>query len=395
MKNSENLLQHLQSIFQQQFDAKATHAFFAPGRVNLIGEHIDYNGGHVFPCALNVGTYALVRVREDKRLRMYSDNFSALGVLDLPLNALLYDEKNDWANYPAGVFKMMLDDGAPIEHGLDILFFGDIPNGAGLSSSASIELVTAVLVNHMFELNWPQIELVKLSQRAENQFNGMNCGIMDQFASGMGRAMHAMQLNTHTLDFQYVPLDLGAEHTLLIANTNKRRELSDSKYNERRAECDAALAALQTVLPIKALCELSLQQFEHHADVMTNTTQRQRALHAVAENQRTLEAVNVLKSGDIAAFGRLMNASHVSLRDLYEVTGEHLDALVDAAWTHGAVGARMTGAGFGGCTVMIVKTHALHTFKAQVNSDYQAKTGLSATFYDVSIGEGARFLGAV
>ena len=392
--SSEQFLNTLNNHFLTQFKSPATDVFFAPGRVNLIGEHIDYNGGHVFPCALDVGTYALMRRRDDRLLRLFSDNFADKGVVELSLDAIVYDAANDWANYPAGVFKIMQDKGVRMSHGADILFFGNIPNGAGLSSSASIELATAVLVNHVFALNWPQIELVKIGQQAENQFNGMNCGIMDQFASGMGRAAHAMLLNTNSLDYQHVPMDLGDEHVLLIANTNKRRELSDSKYNERRAECDAALLALKRVLPISALCELSLEQFHAHAHLIENTTQRQRALHAVSENQRTLEAVNVLQKGDLKAFGALMNASHVSLRDDYAVTGEHLDALVNAAWQHGAVGARMTGAGFGGCTVMLVSADHVDEFKAKVSTDYTAATGFVTTFYDVRIGDGACYLGA-
>lgn len=392
---SKEFLETLNRHFLAQFASPATDVFFAPGRVNLIGEHIDYNGGHVFPCALDVGTYALMRRRDDRLVRLFSDNFADKGIVELSLDAIAYDAANDWANYPAGVFKIMQDKGACMAHGADILFFGNIPNGAGLSSSASIELATAVLVNHVFALNWSQIELVKISQQAENQFNGMNCGIMDQFASGMGRAAYAMLLNTSSLAYQHVPLDLGDDHVLLIANTNKRRELSDSKYNERRAECDAALLALQKTLPIGALCELSLAQFHEHAHLIENSVQRQRALHAVSENQRTLEAVKVLQQGDLKAFGALMNASHVSLRDDYAVTGEHLDALVNAAWQHGAVGARMTGAGFGGCTVMLVSADQVDDFKAQVGADYTAATGFVATFYDVRIGDGARFLGAV
>ena len=392
--SSEQLLETLNNDFLTQFKSPATDVFFAPGRVNLIGEHIDYNGGHVFPCALDVGTYALMRRRDDRLLRLFSTNFADKGIVELSLDAIAYDVANDWANYPAGVFKIMQDKGASMACGADILFFGNIPNGAGLSSSASIELATTVLVNHVFALNWPQIELVKIGQQAENQFNGMNCGIMDQFASGMGRAAHAMLLNTNSLAYQHVPLDLGDDHVLLIANTNKRRELSDSKYNERRAECEAALLALKSSLSISALCELSLEQFHAHAHLIENAVQRQRALHAVSENQRTLEAVGVLQQGDLNAFGALMNASHVSLRDDYAVTGVHLDALVNAAWQHGAVGARMTGAGFGGCTVMLVPADHVNEFKAQVSADYAAATGFVATFYDVRIGDGARFLGA-
>ena len=280
-------------------------------------------------------------------------------------------------------------------HGLNILYAGDIPNGAGLSSSASIELATAVLLRDVFGFERTQVQLVQLSQQAENQFNGMNCGIMDQFAVGMGRADHALLLNTATLAYKEVPVDLGAQYTLQIANTNKRRELADSKYNERRAECESALADLQTVLPINALCELTLAQFEQHADVVKNELPRKRARHVIGDNQRTLQAVTALQAGDIGTFGQLLNASHRSLRDDFEVTGAHLDALVQAAWDHGAVGARMTGAGFGGCAVMIVCTAELDSFKQNVAQQYQSVTGMAPTFYDVRIGDGARMLESV
>ena len=385
-------LTQLKQQFQGYFNEAASYVAFAPGRVNLIGEYTDFNGGYVFPCALGNGTYALASKRTDRMVRVVSVNFESVGIIEFALDDLAFDKQRHWANYPAGVFAMLMADGVRFAHGLNILFAGDIPNGAGLSSSASIELVTAVLLREVYGFERTQLQLVQLSQRSENQFNGMNCGIMDQFASGMGRADHALLLNTATLDYQTVPVQLGEQYTLLIANTNKRRELADSKYNERRAECEAALADLQTVVPIKALCELTVAQFAQHEHVIQNDLARQRARHVVGDNQRTLQAVSALTSGDIATFGQLLNASHRSLRDDFAVTGEHLDALVQAAWDHGAVGARMTGAGFGGCSVMIVRTDELEAFKQNVAQQYESATGMAPTFYDVRIGDGARML---
>ena len=378
--------------FQKHFKESPSHIAFAPGRVNLIGEYTDFNGGYVFPCALSNGTYALASKCDDRVVRVVSVNFESAGIIEFPLDALVYDKQRHWANYPAGVFAMLMQDGASFAHGLNILYAGDIPNGAGLSSSASIELVTAVLLRDVFGFERTQVQLVQLSQQAENQFNGMNCGIMDQFAVGMGRADHALLLNTATLAYKEVPVDLGEQYTLLIANTNKRRELADSKYNERRAECESALADLQKIVSIQALCELSSEQFTQYQHIIQNDLARKRARHVIGDNQRTLQAVTALQAGDISTFGQLLNASHRSLRDDFEVTGEHLDALVQAAWDHGAVGARMTGAGFGGCTVMIVRTAELDSFKQNVAQQYQAATSMTPKFYDVRIGDGARIL---
>ena len=386
-----NLIE-LKQQFTQYFNAVPSHIAFAPGRVNLIGEYTDFNGGHVFPCALSNGTYALASRRTDRIVRVMSVNFEQLGVIEFALDGLAFEPQRHWANYPAGVFAMLMAEGVDFEQGLNILFAGDIPNGAGLSSSASIEMVTAVLLRDVYGIERTQLQLVQLSQQSENQFNGMNCGIMDQFAVGMGRVAHALLLNTATLDYQTVPVDLGAQYTLLIANTNKRRELADSKYNERRAECEAALADLQKVVSIQALCALNAEQFAQYEHVIENDLARQRARHVIGDNQRTLQAVTALQAGDISTFGQLLNASHRSLRDDFGVTGAHLDALVQAAWDHGAVGARMTGAGFGGCTVMIVRTAELESFKQNVAQQYQAATGMLPTFYDVRIGDGARML---
>ncbi|MCR2823005.1 galactokinase [Lederbergia panacisoli] len=363
--------------------------FFAPGRVNLIGEHTDYNGGHVFPCALDIGTTLLARKRDDNLLRFYSMNFPDIGVIESRLDNLLYEEKDDWANYPKGVLDVFQKEGISLPLGVDLLFYGNIPNGAGLSSSASIELATGVMLNELFELKIDQVQLVKYAQKAENEFVGVNCGIMDQFASGMGKEGHAILLDCQTLEYTYSPLQLS-DHVLVIANTNKRRGLADSKYNERRSECERALAQLQTELDIQSLGDLTVDEFEAHKYIIENETDRKRAKHAVSENARTLVAVEKLNEGDLEAFGKLMNASHLSLMKDYEVTGEELDALVEAAWNEDVLGARMTGAGFGGCTINLVNKEKLDDFIKNVGDAYEEATGLKADFYVVGIGDGAR-----
>lgn len=382
----------LKDKFYEIFGEKESRSFFAPGRVNLIGEHTDYNGGHVFPCALDFGTYAEVKLREDKNIRAYSMNFESLGIVEFSLDKLVNEEKDDWANYPKGVIKIFKDKGYKIEKGMDILFFGNIPNGAGLSSSASIELATSVVLKGLFNLDIDMIEMVKLSQKAENEFIGVNCGIMDQFAIGMGKKDSAILLDCDTLEYNYAPVILK-DSSIVIANTNKRRGLADSKYNERRSECERALGNLQTKLKINSLGELSIEEFEANKDLIENPTDRLRAEHAVYENQRTLAAVEKLNKGDIEAFGKLMIDSHNSLRDKYEVTGTELDTMVEAALKQeGVLGSRMTGAGFGGCTVSIVKNESLEKFKEEVSKEYGAKTGLKADFYVANIGDGAREL---
>lgn len=380
----EKMLKGFMEIFGGQ--AEDVAVFFAPGRVNLIGEHIDYNGGYVFPCALDFGTYAAVRKRDDNQLNFATLNFDLR--VHVTTDDLVYEEKDDWTNYPKGVIKMFQNKGHVIG-GFDILYFGNIPNGAGLSSSASLEVLTAVVINDLFGCNENMVEMVKLSQKAENQFVGVNCGIMDQFAVGMGKKDHAILLDCNTLDYTYAPLVLeGAK--IVIGNTKKRRGLADSKYNERRGECEAALAALQTVVDIKNLCDLDEATFKANEHVITNPLQRNRAEHAVLENVRTKRAVTALNDGDIQLFGQLMNASHTSLKDLYEVTGFELDTMVEEAWKiEGTIGARMTGAGFGGCTVSIVKDEAVETFIEQVGKNYEAITGLQPEFYVANVGCGA------
>ena len=379
----------LRSKFNEVFKKEKLY-FFAPGRVNLIGEHTDYNGGHVFPCALSFGTHCVFCKRDDKKVRLYSLNFPEKGIIDADLSSISYDKKQDWANYPLGVIKTLQNHGYNINQGFELMFWGDIPNGAGLSSSASIELATAVAMNKVFNLYIPQVELVKFCQEAENKFVGMNCGIMDQFAIGMGKEGCAVLLDCNTLNYEYAPLDLKGV-SIVIMNTNKRRELADSKYNERRAECERALKELQRKLPIKSLGDLSIDEFEKNKELITNPTDRKRAKHAVYENQRTLQAVERLKAGDLKTFGKLMNESHISLRDDYEVTGKELDTLAEAAWQQpGVLGARMTGAGFGGCAIALVQDADVKHFIDNVGKIYREKTGLQADFYIASVGGPAR-----
>ena len=385
-------MKHLEQKFQEVFGAPAEKQFFAPGRVNLIGEHTDYNGGNVFPCAIDKGTYGLVKKRNARKFRMYSENFADLGVMEFTLDELTNDKKHDWANYPKGVIKMFLEAGQKIDSGFDILFSGNIPNGAGLSSSASIEMLTAIVLKDLFHLSIDPVEMAQLGKKTENLFIGVNSGIMDQFAVAMGKKDHAILLDCNTLKYAYVPVVLKDE-VIVIANTNKRRGLADSKYNERRAECDEALAELQTKLPIKALGELSIEQFEANKDLIKSPVRQKRAKHAVYENQRTLKAQKELSAGNLAEFGKLMNQSHISLRDDYEVTGVELDTLVALAWEQpGVVGSRMTGAGFGGCTVSIVKKDKVDDFIKNVGEAYKNKIGYAADFYIASVSDGAKKL---
>lgn len=367
--------------------------FFAPGRVNMIGEHIDYNGGHVLPVALEIGTYAIARKRDDKKLKLYSSNFSDKGTIEADLENLSYKKDQDWANFPIGIFEYMQKERG-FDYGLDIFFEGNIPNGAGLSSSASIELVTAVLVNEIYQLGVSTLELVKLSQTVENQFIGVNCGIMDQFAVGFGQEGHAILLDCQTLDYRYTPFEL-ADSAIVIANTNKKRGLADSAYNERRSTCETALEKLQQELPISYLADMSPEQFEEHKGLLTEEEEK-RVRHVVTENHRTVKAIEILEQGNLEEFGKLMKASHVSLRDDYEVSGKELDALAEAAWEQeGTIGARMTGAGFGGCTVNIVKNEDVNAFIEQVGKKYKDKIGYEATFYIVNAGGGAREITAL
>ena len=382
----------LEQKFKEVFGKDAEQQFFAPGRVNLIGEHTDYNGGNVFPCAIDKGTYGLVSKRADRTFRMYSENFADLGVMEFTLDELVNDKKHDWANYPKGVIKMFVEEGFKIDSGFDFLVSGNIPNGAGLSSSASIEMLTGIVLKDLFHLSIDPIAMALLGKKVENLFIGVNSGIMDQFAIAMGKKDHAILLDCNTLKYDYVPVVLKDE-VIVIANTNKRRGLADSKYNERRAECDEALAELQTKLPIKALGELSIEEFEANKDLIKSPIRQKRAKHAVYENQRTLKAQKELSAGNLAEFGKLMNQSHISLRDDYAVTGVELDTLAALAWEQpGVVGSRMTGAGFGGCTVSIVKKDKVDDFIKNVGEAYKNKIGYAADFYIAAVSEGARKL---
>ena len=382
----------LEQKFKEVFGKDAEQQFFAPGRVNLIGEHTDYNGGNVFPCAIDRGTYGLVSKRADRTFRMYSENFADLGVMEFTLDELVNDKKHDWANYPKGVIKMFVEEGFKIDSGFDFLVSGNIPNGAGLSSSASIEMLTGIVLKDLFHLSIDPIAMALLGKKVENLFIGVNSGIMDQFAIAMGKKDHAILLDCNTLKYDYVPVVLKDE-VIVIANTNKRRGLADSKYNERRAECDEALAELQTKLPIKALGELSIEEFEANKNLIKSPIRQKRAKHAVYENQRTLKAQKELSAGNLAEFGKLMNQSHISLRDDYEVTGVELDTLAALAWEQpGVVGSRMTGAGFGGCTVSIVKKDKVDDFIKNVGEAYKNKIGYAADFYIAAVSEGARKL---
>ncbi|MCY8808164.1 galactokinase [Bacillus atrophaeus] len=366
--------------------------FFAPGRVNIIGEHTDYNGGHVFPCALTIGTFAAVSQRKDRLVRMFSENFKETGVKEFKLDDLRYNKDDDWANYPKGVIFEFQQRGYAIPNGFDIAFSGNIPNGAGLSSSASIELLMAVVLQTYFHPELNALHLVKMAQHAENTFIGVNCGIMDQFAIGMGKKGHAMLLNCDTLSYEYSKLDVSGL-SLVIANTNKKRSLAGSSYNARRQECQEALRDLKTELEIASLGELSPSDFDSYAHLIQNKTNRRRAKHAVYENDRTIKTAEMFKKNKLDEIGSLMKESHLSLKNDYEVTSPELDELAYAAWSHeGVIGSRMTGAGFGGCTISIVKDQAVEDFIEKAGVAYKERTGIKADFYVADIGEGAREL---
>ncbi|MCR5427031.1 MAG: galactokinase [Lachnospiraceae bacterium] len=385
----EQLLEKFAGVFG---DAEGAKVYFAPGRVNLIGEHTDYNGGHVFPCALTIGTYGVARKRSDRKLRFYSLNFEGLGVIESSLDDLKPYKEADWTNYPKGVIWAFGEKEMKAEQGLELLLFGNIPNGSGLSSSASVEVLTGFILRDLFGFDVTNQDLALIGQYSENRFNGVNCGIMDQFAIAMGKKDHAIFLDTATLEYTYAPIRLE-DAKIVIACSNKKRGLGDSKYNERREECETALKELQSMVDVKSLGELDEATFEKFAPMIKDANRVRRARHAVYENQRTLEAVEALKNGKIKVFGQLMNASHVSLRDDYEVTGIELDTLVEAAWkVPGVIGSRMTGAGFGGCTVSIVKESAIEEFIRVVGETYRGRIGYDADFYVVEVGDGPRVL---
>lgn len=378
-------------MFAELFgDSEGARFYFSPGRVNLIGEHTDYNGGHVFPCALTLGTYGAARKREDNKIHFYSMNLDSFGVVEASLDDLTNKKEYNWANYPLGVVWAFKEKGHTITSGFDMVIWGNIPNGSGLSSSASLEVLTGVILTDLFEIkDLSMTDLALIGQYSENNFNGCNCGIMDQFAVAMGKKDHAIFLDTSDLSYEYAPCVLdGAK--IVITNSNVKHSLVDSAYNDRRNECAAALKALQSELDIQALGDLTPEEFEAHKSLIKDEIQLQRAKHAVYENQRTIDAVTALKAGDIESFGKLMNQSHISLRDDYDVSCEEIDILVDLAWKiPGVLGSRITGGGFGGCTVSIVKDESIDTFIETIGKTYLEKVGHEAEFYTVDIGDGA------
>ncbi|MEY8662184.1 galactokinase [Ligilactobacillus faecis] len=384
--------EELQQRFKAIFGKEAEGTFFSPGRINLIGEHTDYNGGHVFPCAITLGTYGAAAKRDDQRLRFYSENFATEGIIEVDLADLHFDKADKWTNYPKGMIHFLKEAGHQIEQGLDVYVNGNIPNGSGLSSSASLELLMGVIAEKLFDLKLDRLDLVKIGMKTENDFIGVNSGIMDQFAVGMGQKDQAILLDTNTLEYELVPLDLK-DNVIVIMNTNKRRELADSKYNERRSECETALAELQKGVTVDSLGALDEQTFDEYSYLVADGARLKRARHAVFENQRTLKAREALQADDLEKFGRLVNASHVSLEHDYEVTGKELDTLAHTAWQQpGVLGARMTGAGFGGCGIAIVNKEQVEAFKENVGKVYEEKIGYAPAFYIAEIADGTKQL---
>ena len=382
----EKLIQQFQELYKGEGEIRS---YFAPGRVNLIGEHTDYNGGHVFPCALTLGTYGIVRSRSDRKLRFYSANFERLGVIETSLDELVPDPKANWTNYPKGVMWAFEKRGYKLTHGLDILIYGNIPNGSWLSSSASLEVLTGVILKDTYGFDVSMVDIALIGQDSENNFNGCNCGIMDQFASAMGKKDHAIFLDTNTLHYEYAPVVLE-DAKIVITNSKVKHSLVDSAYNDRRNECETALKELKAAVKIESLGELTEEEYEAHKDVIKDAVRQKRAKHAVYENQRTIRAVEALKNQDVELFGKLMNASHESLRYDYEVSCKEIDILVDLAQAMpGVLGSRITGGGFGGCTVSIAKNDAVDTFISEIGKTYQEKVGHEAEFYVVDIGDGA------
>ena len=383
----------LLKTFKEKFGARGDiREYFAPGRVNLIGEHTDYNGGHVFPCALTLGTYGVARKRKDNKLRFYSMNMEKRGVMYSTINKLVPERGAGWTNYPKGVMWAFAERGMRMDCGLDLMIWGNIPSGSGLSSSAALEVLTGLILKDMYGFDVSMTDIALIGQYSENNFNGCNCGIMDQFTSAMGKKDHAVFLDTNTLEYEYAPVVLE-DAQIVIVNSKVKHSLVNSAYNDRRNDCEEALRELQTVVDIKALGELTEEQFEEYKSAIKSDVRMRRAKHAVYENQRTIKAVAALKAGDIETFGKLMNETHVSLRDDYEVSCEEVDVLVDIAWaTKGVLGSRITGGGFGGCTVNIVKNNAVDAFVEKIKKEYPEKTGHDAEIYFASIGEGARKL---
>lgn len=362
--------------------------YFAPGRVNLIGEHIDYNGGHVFPCALNTGNTAVVRQRDDRKLRFFSANYPRLGILEASLDDLV-KRSESWTNYVKGVIWGLEKRGMSVTKGFDLYIYGNIP-GSGLSSSAAMEVVVGTMLKDYYGFDLTPVDIACIGQEAENGFIGMNCGIMDQFASAMGKRGQAIFLDTATLEYQYVPLRLeGCK--IVVTNSNKPHSLVSSHYNERRQECEKALSDLQKALPVSALCQLTPEQFEANKSLIADPLCRMRAKHAVYEEDRTKKAVKALMANDLVTFGRLLNESGDSLRYDYDATCPEIDALVEEARKQeGVYGSRETGGGWGGNTVSIVREDCVEAFRRNVTEAYRERTGLRCSVYELEVGDGGR-----
>ena len=384
--------ENLNKRFTEVFGQEATDNYFAPGRINLIGEHIDYSGGFVFPCAITQGTYAALNKRDDRKIRISSENFKELGIFEFDLDQLEFDEKDDWTNYVKGYLKILQDEGYVLNRGFDALFYGNIPNGAGLSSSASLEMLVGVIAKDINNLDISKIDLVKIGVKTENEYIGVNSGIMDQFAVMMGEKDKAILLNTNTLEYEMIPLELQ-NHVIVIMNTNKRRGLNDSKYNERRQQCEDALSILNTLKEETYLCDHTMDLLEENEALFEDALVYKRARHAISENTRTIEAAQVLKENDLVRFGELMSASHSSLSDDYDVTGVELDTIVSLALSQEKVlGARVTGAGFGGCALAMVHEETVQDFIENVGKAYAKEIGYEADFYIAKPGQGAHKL---
>ncbi len=382
--------------FKEKFGSEGDiRSYFAPGRVNLIGEHTDYNGGHVFPCALSMGNYGVARKRNDRIVRWYNMTYPDNGVQERSLDDLAPNDNGLWYDYQHGVLWAMMKAGVEIPFGYDMVMVADLPAGSGLSASASIEELAAVIVKDLCDLPVDMVDCAKYGQISENEYNGSNSGIMDQFASAMGKKDHAIFLDTADLSYEYVPLNLKNEK-IVITNSRVKHNLTENSYNSyntRRSESEKALADLKRVADIKTLGELDNEEFDRLSEYIENEVNRKRARHAVYENQRTIEAVKELRAGNLESFGKLMNDSHVSLRDDYAVSCDELDILTEEAWKlPGVIGSRMTGGGFGGCTVSIVKNEYVDNFTGSLGAVYKERTGLEAEFYIADASDGARRL---
>ncbi|MCC5896113.1 MAG: galactokinase [Alkalibacterium sp.] len=376
--------------FKEQFGYEGERVFFSPGRINLIGEHTDYNGGKVFPCAITMGTYGVVKKRADKEVHAFSGNFPDVGPIMFDIDYLAFRKEDNWTNYVKGMMKYIQEQTKELTHGFDLYIYGTIPNGASLSSSASLELLTGVMVRDLFDLSISQLDLVKLGMRTENDFLGLNSGILDQFAIGMAKKGNALLLDTNTLDYEQIPLNLP-EHKIVIMNSMTRRELVDSEYNTRRRQCEEALEELKTVVDVSSLGELTEEEFEKYKHVISDEVLLRRARHAVYESARTERAAEALKANDLETFGKYMNDSHVSLHEDYEVTVKETDLLPHLAWKQeGTIGARMTGGGFGGCCIAIVENDKVDAFIDEVGGAFEKEIGHKAEFYIAETEDGTK-----